>query len=310
MPSNWLYIDTNFPTFTGEESPNEKITTIQNYLYMLVEQLRYTLRNLGTSNFNAAELAKLGRTVEADEVITQLLQSETVITNLLLSQTVITNELYASYGAIADLTVDTLRTDYRRAQRYLNGDTSDLDYLYIHDEEVSYITASTDGSRTEQLAANGRTFYWTDESKTQMTCTKVTEWPVTVYKYTELVKAKFAFETESSGIKLPVLTLGAGNSDGTNKATIKKGTDGLEIVYISNDDAKEVGLRGTTNGYLDLYGLRRAAHLNFSGWDRGTFTVQLEGKSSETTYGVTLDGNGYPVSILYPDGKSCGIIWE
>ena len=43
MPSNWLYIDSNFPTFTGEESLKEQVTTIQNYMYMLVEQLRYTL---------------------------------------------------------------------------------------------------------------------------------------------------------------------------------------------------------------------------------------------------------------------------
>ena len=46
MPSNWLYIDTNFPAFTGEEAANEKIETVQNYLFLLVEQLRYTLRNL------------------------------------------------------------------------------------------------------------------------------------------------------------------------------------------------------------------------------------------------------------------------
>ena len=52
MPSNWLYIDTNFPTFTGEESTNEKISTIQNYLFMLVEQLRYTLHNLDLDNMN------------------------------------------------------------------------------------------------------------------------------------------------------------------------------------------------------------------------------------------------------------------
>lgn len=52
MPSNWLYIDTNFPTFTGEESANEKINTIQNYMYMLVEQLRYSLRNLDLGNMN------------------------------------------------------------------------------------------------------------------------------------------------------------------------------------------------------------------------------------------------------------------
>lgn len=52
MPSNWLYIDTNFPTFTGEESSEEKITTIQNYMFMLVEQLRYSLHNLDLSNMN------------------------------------------------------------------------------------------------------------------------------------------------------------------------------------------------------------------------------------------------------------------
>lgn len=52
MPSNWLYVDTNFPTFTGEESANEKINTIQNYMYMLVEQLRYSLHNLDLRNMN------------------------------------------------------------------------------------------------------------------------------------------------------------------------------------------------------------------------------------------------------------------
>lgn len=52
MPSNWLYIDTNFPTFTGEENTEEKVTTIQNYMFMLVEQLRYSLHNLDLSNMN------------------------------------------------------------------------------------------------------------------------------------------------------------------------------------------------------------------------------------------------------------------
>lgn len=58
MPSNWLYVDTNFPTFAGEESPNEKISTIQNYMYMLLEQLRYTLHNLDTSNMNQTALTQ------------------------------------------------------------------------------------------------------------------------------------------------------------------------------------------------------------------------------------------------------------
>lgn len=63
MPSNWLYIDNNFPTFTGEEKVSDQVTTIQNYLYMLVEQLRYTLHNLDLSNMNAAALEKYGKTL-------------------------------------------------------------------------------------------------------------------------------------------------------------------------------------------------------------------------------------------------------
>lgn len=52
MPSNWLYIDTNFPSFTQKENVNDKVETMQDYLFMLVEQLRYTLHNLDLSNMN------------------------------------------------------------------------------------------------------------------------------------------------------------------------------------------------------------------------------------------------------------------
>lgn len=53
MPSNILYIDNHFPTFTGEENSKEQIDIMLNYLRILVEQLRYTLKNLDTSNFNS-----------------------------------------------------------------------------------------------------------------------------------------------------------------------------------------------------------------------------------------------------------------
>ena len=60
MPSNWINIDTNFPAFTGEESTEEKVTAIQNYMFMLVEQLRYSLRNLDLSNMNQTAVEKYG----------------------------------------------------------------------------------------------------------------------------------------------------------------------------------------------------------------------------------------------------------
>lgn len=60
MPGNLLAVDTAFPTFTPEQTTEQKLDVVTNYLYMLVEQLRYTLQNLGMGNFNGAELTELG----------------------------------------------------------------------------------------------------------------------------------------------------------------------------------------------------------------------------------------------------------
>ena len=54
MPSSLLAADTGFPQLTGEQSADEKFNLITNYLYMLLEQLRYALSNLGRENFNDA----------------------------------------------------------------------------------------------------------------------------------------------------------------------------------------------------------------------------------------------------------------
>ena len=56
MPANWLYMDSKFPDFNGDISTEEKLNQLQNYLYMLVEQMRYTTQNLDTTNMNQAAL--------------------------------------------------------------------------------------------------------------------------------------------------------------------------------------------------------------------------------------------------------------
>ena len=55
MPNNIMMADVNFPDLSGK-SQKEQISTITNYLFMLLEQLRYVLNNLGISNFNESEL--------------------------------------------------------------------------------------------------------------------------------------------------------------------------------------------------------------------------------------------------------------
>jgi hypothetical protein len=63
MPSNILAADVLFPHLTEKQSTDEKFTVVTDYLYMLLEQLRYTLANLGEGNFNETELANIGNVI-------------------------------------------------------------------------------------------------------------------------------------------------------------------------------------------------------------------------------------------------------
>lgn len=81
MPSNWLYIDTNFPSFTQKESVNDKVETMQDYLFMLVEQLRYTLHNLDLSNMNKAAADGFVKTI-TQPIYAEIKNAEGSITQL------------------------------------------------------------------------------------------------------------------------------------------------------------------------------------------------------------------------------------
>lgn len=62
MPTNLLATDTMYPDLS-KGTTEEKIQQIGNYLYMLREQLRYTLGNLGETNFNDSELENIGNII-------------------------------------------------------------------------------------------------------------------------------------------------------------------------------------------------------------------------------------------------------
>lgn len=59
MAAMWEAVDKNFPTFTGKESPGEQTEQIVNYLFLLREQLKYSLENLGKENWNEMELSQI-----------------------------------------------------------------------------------------------------------------------------------------------------------------------------------------------------------------------------------------------------------
>lgn len=56
MGFDWTPIENSFPAFREGESPMETVKKIHDYLYLLINQLKYTLQNLDTENWNAAAL--------------------------------------------------------------------------------------------------------------------------------------------------------------------------------------------------------------------------------------------------------------
>ena len=64
MPTSFLSADAGFPRLTEEMPVEERMNRIENYLYMLLEQLRYTLANLGEENFNEAAFQEISQDIQ------------------------------------------------------------------------------------------------------------------------------------------------------------------------------------------------------------------------------------------------------
>lgn len=63
MPVSLLNTDTSFPSFQQETPVRERVEVLTDYLYMLLEELRYTFGNLGAENFNDKGLEDIGKII-------------------------------------------------------------------------------------------------------------------------------------------------------------------------------------------------------------------------------------------------------
>lgn len=103
MPSNLLNADTSFPQFTRETSDREKIEKITSYLFMLLEQLRYTLYNLDQDNFNEAGLSEIGKII-TEPVYIRLDGVDGSIHDLNVTAKLLSSRIEDAEGNISELT--------------------------------------------------------------------------------------------------------------------------------------------------------------------------------------------------------------
>ena len=102
MPSNILTTDTSFPNLNGNQSTDEKFRLITNYLYMLLEQLRYSMANLGLENFNEKEFDDIVNLI-TEPVYAQLSDAEGNIASLALTAQQLISRMTDAEGNISTL---------------------------------------------------------------------------------------------------------------------------------------------------------------------------------------------------------------
>lgn len=150
MPSNWLYIDTNFPSFTQKESDGEKIETMQDYLFMLVEQLRYTLRNLDLKNMNKAAMNGFLQNIR-EPIYAKIEDTNKNVNELSITAKGLSTRISNAEGSITQLgaTADGLATEIRNAK-------GDITQLGARADGLAARISSAEGNITQLGAtANG-----------------------------------------------------------------------------------------------------------------------------------------------------------
>ena len=231
--------------------------------------------------------------------------------------------LYAACGEVADLEVDRLSTS-RRIVKYLAGDAGDDNHIRIREQVLEFVAGHCLGGTTQARTPGGDLLYWpmdvaglsrgedgyprTRIGERVFTTTRETDFPVLVYTYAEEVKRSIRFLPGESGAYEPVDVFGAGNAAGYNQGFLKKSTEGMSLRYVT-PTGKEIGVRMDAGGYMDLAGLRRTVSLNFSRWDSGTFSEQVEGTGTTMGYSVSFDAQSRPTSITDGTGHALSITW-
>lgn len=206
-----------------------------------------------------------------------------------LGETLI-EKLYGFGGLTADLIVNSLSTT-QAVRKYLAGDASEDRRVDIREEKIAFVAGLSPSGDKQATNPFGEPLYWASDprgegvttgsdgypylnGKRVLITTDRTEWPVSVYGYADQTKLKIAFELEGADsdgnpIYTPTITLGAGNADGYNQAVIRKGAEGLEILYTANTGGV-TGLRFTTDGRMTLLGGGASTLISLDGTAQGT----------------------------------------
>lgn len=295
MPSNWLYIDTNFPSFTQKENVNDKVETMQDYLFMLVEQLRYTLHNLDLSNMNKTAADGFVKTI-TQPIYAEIKNAEGSITQLGVTADGLAARIGDAEGNITQL---------QATAKGLQASVSNLD------GSVTNLTADVNGIRatvrTKIDATEAQSIF--DQSAEGFTLAATSGERGTIFK----LNYNGAQIASTGSIDLCV---DAVNIYGTLTATKLRGGS----ISVVDDDDNECGTIQTTYASSSDYKLDISSSAMelfaedgslfiASGWDRTNkyhASIEVDGNSEE----VQIKGSVIPNADNVYDLGSPNFVWS
>ena len=295
MPSNWLYIDTNFPSFTQKESVNDKVETMQDYLFMLVEQLRYTLHNLDLSNMNKTAADGFVKQI-TDPIYGEIKDAEGNITQVALVAEGLAARIGDAEGNITQL---------QATAKGLQASVSNLN------GSVTNLTADVNGIRatvsTKIDATQAQSIF--DQSAEGFTLGATSGENGTIFK----LNYNGAQVASTGNIDLYV---DAVNIYGTLTATKLRGGS----ISVVDDDNNECGTIQTTYASSSDYKLDISSSAMelftedgslfiASGWDRSNkyhASIEVDGNSEE----VQIKGDVIPNSDALYNLGSRNFVWD
>ncbi len=295
MPSNWLYIDTNFPSFTQKESVNDKVETMQDYLFMLVEQLRYTLHNLDLSNMNKTAADEFVKQI-TDPIYGEIKDAEGNITQVALVAKGLAARIGDAEGNITQL--QATAKGLQASVSNLNGSVTNLT------ADVNGIRATV---RTKIDATQAQSIF--DQSATGFTLGATSGENGTIFK----LNYNGAQIASTGSIDLCV---DAVNIYGTLTATKLRGGS----ISVVDDDDNECGTIQTTyasssdykldisSGAMELFAEDGSLFIA-SGWDRTNkyhASIEVDGNSEE----VQIKGDVIPNADNVYDLGSPNFVWS
>lgn len=268
MPSSILNTDIMFPNLSGK-STEQQVFTIMNYLYMLKEQLTYSLSNLGLDNINANSFIEIAGIIN-QPVILRLDGVDGSLAEINVNLGTVSSQLQDAEGNISSLqqTAASLSAQLEDAEGNISA-------IYQISESLS--------TRVEDAEGNITTLFQTSDSLTSRVTSAEGNISSLQQTATSLTSDISDLEGNYTTLQQTVSGLRITASNGTTSSTLTLTSNGVQL---SSTNVQITGM-------VTFADLSTSGHTTINGGNITTGIISAIDISSVTIDGSSITGSTF-----------------